>query len=591
MFVLIYTTAVILLMIISLAKEWFNPAGIVFSALLLLIAGGVITVNEAFAGFSNKGMLTVGFLFVVSAALQSSGAFERFILSILGSRKNKDREKYLRLMLPVAGLSAFLNNTPIVATLIPIVKSWAKRNNLSASKFLIPLSYAAVLGGTCTLIGTSTNLVVHGLLLENGFEGFSFFEITQVGIPVAILGILFMALFGKKLLPDRKDVITRLGEETREFVVEMRVSKKYPHLNNTIEKAHLRHLHGLFLFQINRNNETIAPIAPDEVIQENDRLFFTGLPDTIFQLQKIPGLITVPDKEFDVKNLDSDKTKTYEAVISNSSPLVGQTVRDSNFRKLYDAVILAIHRSGERINRKVGDIVIRTNDTLFLLARKGFEKRWYNSRDFSLVTSSLDIYEKPKWKGNLALVILLAMIISAATGLVPIIFAAAVAAVLMMATGIISPKDATYSVNWGVMVLIACSFGIAKGIANSGLAVSIGTFLTTTLGFLGLIGVIIGIFILTSAFTLLITNNAAAAIVFPIALSISDAVPQISQKAIMLTLALGASTCFASPIGYQTNLMVYSAGGYRFSDFFKVGAVMNVFVGICVIGLIYILFL
>ena len=266
MFVLIYTTAVILLMIISLAKEWFNPAGIVFSALLLLIAGGVITVNEAFAGFSNKGMLTVGFLFVVSAALQSSGAFERFILSILGSRKNKDREKYLRLMLPVAGLSAFLNNTPIVATLIPIVKSWAKRNNLSASKFLIPLSYAAVLGGTCTLIGTSTNLVVHGLLLENGFEGFSFFEITQVGIPVAILGILFMALFGKKLLPDRKDVITRLGEETREFVVEMRVSKKYPHLNNTIEKAHLRHLHGLFLFQINRNNETIAPIAPDEVI-------------------------------------------------------------------------------------------------------------------------------------------------------------------------------------------------------------------------------------------------------------------------------------------------------------------------------------
>jgi len=591
MFVLIYTTAVILLMIISLAKEWFNPAGIVFSALLLLIAGGVITVNEAFAGFSNKGMLTVGFLFVVSAALQSSGAFERFILSILGSRKNKDTEKYLRLMFPVAGLSAFLNNTPIVATLIPIVKSWAKRNNLSASKFLIPLSYAAVLGGTCTLIGTSTNLVVHGLLIENGYAGFSFFEITQVGIPVAILGIVFLALFGKKLLPDRKDVMVRLGEETREFVVEMRVGKKYPHLNKTIEKAHLRHLQGLFLFQINRNNETIAPIAPDEVIHENDRLFFTGLPDTIFQLQKIPGLITVPDKEFDVKNLDSDKTKTYEAVISNSSPLVGQTVRDSNFRKLYDAVILAIHRSGERINRKVGDIVIRPNDTLFLLARKGFEKRWYNSRDFSLVTSSLDIYEKPKWKGNLALVILLAMIISAATGLVPIIFAAAVAAVLMMATGIISPKDATYSVNWGVLVLIACSFGIAKGIANSGLAVSIGNFLTTTLGFLGPIGVIIGIFILTSAFTLLITNNAAAAIVFPIALSISDAVPQISQKAIMLTLALGASTCFASPIGYQTNLMVYSAGGYRFSDFFKVGAVMNVFVGICVIGLIYILFL
>lgn len=591
MFPLIYTTTVILLMIISLAKEWFNPAGIVFSALLLLIAGGVITVNEAFAGFSNKGMLTVGFLFVVSAALQSSGAFERFIILILGSRKNSDTQKYIRLMFPVAGLSAFLNNTPIVATLIPIVKSWAKRNNLSASKFLIPLSYAAVLGGTCTLIGTSTNLVVHGLLLENGYEGFSFFEITQIGIPVAILGIIFIALFGQKLLPDRKDVIAKLGDQTREFVVEMRVGKKYPHLNRSVEQAHLRHLQGLFLFQICRNGDVIAPITPDEFILEGDRLFFTGLPETIFQLQKIPGLITVPDKEFDVKNLDSDKIRTFEAVISNSSPLIGKTVRDSNFRNIYNAVILAIHRSGERINQKVGDIVIKPNDTLFLLAKKGFEKRWYNSRDFSLVTSSLDIYEKPKWKGNLALVILLAMIISAASGLIPIIFAAAVAAVFMMATGIISPKDATYSVNWGVLILIACSFGIAKGISNSGLAHSIGIFLTNTLGFLGPIGVIIGIFILTSAFTLLITNNAAAAIVFPIALSVSHSVPAVSQKAIMLTLALGASTCFASPIGYQTNLMVYSAGGYRFSDFFKIGTVMNVFVGICVIGLIYLLIL
>ena len=183
------------------------------------------------------------------------------------------------------------------------------------------------------------------------------------------------------------------------------------------------------------------------------------------------------------------------------------------------------------------------------------------------------------------------MVVCAATGLVPIIFAAAVAAVLMMATGIINPKDATTSVNWGVLILIACSFGIARGIANSGLANIVGNSLINTLSFMGPIGIIMGIFILTSAFTLLITNNAAAAIVFPIALSISKVMPGVSQKAIMLTLALGASTCFASPIGYQTNLMVYSVGGYKFSDFFKIGALMNIFVGICVIGLIYIFFI
>lgn len=572
-------------MIIALAREWFHPAGIVFSTLLLLLAGKVITVDEAFVGFSNKGMLTVGFLFVVSAALQSSGTFERFVLAILGNNHKSETGRYLRLMLPVAGLSAFLNNTPIVATLIPIVKSWAKRNNLAASKFLIPLSYAAILGGTCTLIGTSTNLVVHGLLQEAGYAGFSFFEITKIGVPVAILSILFITFVGRYLLPDRKDVITELGENTREFVVELKVGGEYPFLNQSIEQANLRHLPGLFLFQIERNGQIIAPVSPREKIQINDRLFFTGLTDTIFELQKTPGLYSVKDRQFDIKDLDSDKVKTYEVVISNTSHLVGDTVRDSGFRSHYNAVILAIHRSGERINQKVGDIVLQPNDTLFLLAPAGFEKKWYNSRDFTLVTPSLDIYSKPRWKGNLSLCILLAMIVAAATGIIPIIFAAAIAAVLMIITKIINPKDAQNAVAWDILLLIAASFGIAKAIGNSGLADVVGNGLISGLSFMGDTGILIGIFILTSSFTLLITNNAAAAIVFPIALSVTQSM-NMNPQTIMLTLALAASTCFASPIGYQTNLMVYSAGNYRFKDFLRLGIPMNLFMAACVIGIV-----
>ena len=572
-------------MVIALAREWFHPAGIVFSTLLLLLAGKVITVDEAFVGFSNKGMLTVGFLFVVSAALQSSGTFERFVLAILGNNHKSETGRYLRLMLPVAGLSAFLNNTPIVATLIPIVKSWAKRNNLAASKFLIPLSYAAILGGTCTLIGTSTNLVVHGLLQEAGYAGFSFFEITKIGVPVAILSILFITFVGRYLLPDRKDVITELGENTREFVVELKVGGEYPFLNQSIEQANLRHLPGLFLFQIERNGQIIAPVSPREKIQINDRLFFTGLTDTIFELQKTPGLHSVKDCQFDIKDLDSDKVKTYEVVISNTSHLVGDTVRDSGFRSHYNAVILAIHRSGERINQKVGDIVLQPNDTLFLLAPAGFEKKWYNSRDFTLVTPSLDIYSKPRWKGNLSLCILLAMIIAAATGIIPIIFAAAIAAVLMIITKIINPKDAQNAVAWDILLLIATSFGIAKAISNSGLADVVGNGLISGLSFMGDTGILIGIFILTSSFTLLITNNAAAAIVFPIALSVTQSM-NMNPQTIMLTLAMAASTCFASPIGYQTNLMVYSAGNYRFKDFLRLGIPMNLFMAVCVIGIV-----
>lgn len=590
MFELYYTTAIVILMIAALARDLFEPSLIVFGTLLLLMAGRVVTVEEAFDGFSNKGMLTVAFLFVVSGALQSSHTFERFVIRMLGENRSGIRSKYLRLMFPVAGLSAFLNNTPIVASLIPIVKSWSKRYNMAASKFLIPLSYAAVLGGTCTLIGTSTNLVVHGMLEEAGLSGFDFFEISKIGIPVAVLGILFLAIIGNYFLPDRKGIVAQLGERTREFVVEMRVGREFPHLNQTVEAANLRHLQGLFLFQINRDGEVIAPVSPGERILEDDRLFFTGVTETIYQLQKTPGLQVVKDPEFDPRNLDSDKYSTFEAVISNTSPLVGQTVRESGFRTHYDAVILAIHRSGERIRKKIGDIVIQANDTLFLLARKNFEDRWYHSRDFSLVSPSLEIYSKPRWKGNLALGLLVMMVIAAATGFIPIIFAAALAALAMVMTGIINLEDAKNSINWGVLLIIACSFGIARGLDNSGLAEVVAGGLVNTLDVFGSVGIIAGLFAATSLFTLLITNNAAAAIMFPVALSIAQSI-QLDIRPVMLTLVMAASTCFASPVGYQTNLMVYSAGNYRFSDFFKLGFLMNVFVGVCVIAIIYLLFI
>ena len=441
-FSIYYTLSIIILMSLFLMKEVVKPSIIVFSALMLLVMGGVINVDEAFAGFSNQGMLTVGFLFVVSAALQSSGAFYDIINRLLGKNKYGTAVRYFRLMIPVASFSAFLNNTPIVASLIPVIKSWSKRNNVAASKFLIPLSYAAILGGICTLIGTSTNLVVHGMLTERGFDGFGFFEISKVGIPVAVFGILFVALIGHYVLPSNKDPMVQLGENTREFVVEMKVGPEYKNVGMTIEEANLRHLQGLFLFQINRADMVIAPVAPDEKIYADDRLFFTGLPDTIYELQRTSGLHVIKDTHFDLKDFYSDKMNTYEAVVSNTSPLLGQTVRDSNFRRRYNAVILAIHRAGARVNKKVGDIIFHPGDTLFMLAKKGFDTEWYNTQDFSLVTSSVDIYAKPKWKGNVALGLLLAMILAAAFKLVPIVIAAAVTAIIMTLFNIISTKDA-----------------------------------------------------------------------------------------------------------------------------------------------------
>jgi len=588
MYQIYFTAIVIVLMTIALIKEIYKPSFILFISLIILHLGKVISINETFSGFSNRGMLTVAVLFIVAYALQSSTSFALLIEKLLGNRKNGF--VYFRLMFPVSLFSAFLNNTPIVASLIPIIKRWAKKNDLPVSKFLIPLSYAAILGGICTLIGTSTNLVVHGLLLDQGLEGFSFFELGKAGLPIVIISTLYFALIGHRLLPDRKDVILKLGESTREFVAEVKVNSQYPYVGKTIEEANLRHLKGLFLFQITRNKERITPVSPKEKIYIDDRLFFTGLPETIYELLKTPGLTQIKDPEFDLKNMDSDKSKTYEAVISNYSPLVGQNVRESKFRTKYNAVILAIHRNGQRINKKVGDIVFQPNDTLLILANKDFYNKWYHSTDFSLISPSVSEYSKPRKKGNLALLLMGLMIVAVSSGIIKsMLIAASITAGLMIATNIVSLNDAKRSIDFDVLIVIASSFGIGKAIANSGIADIAANFIINSLHGYGIIGIIAGIFFITSLYTEIITNNAAAALIFPIVMSISTKM-NLDPKPFMIVLAIGASSSFATPIGYQTNLMVYNPGGYKFRDFLKTGLIMNILVGVVLTLTVYFLF-
>jgi len=588
-FELIYTGVVLVLMTLALVKEFVKPAFVVFSALILLTLGGVVDLQEAFSGFSNSGMLTVAILYVVSASLQSSEIMEGLVSFFLRGSRKQSALSYLKLMFPISFVSAFVNNTPVVAALVPIVKKWARLNGIAPSKLLIPVSYAAILGGICTLIGTSTNLVVHGMMIQKGMEGFGFFEITKLGLPVAVFGILLMSFLGAKLLPDRRDIIQELGENTREFVAEMKVTREYPYIGKTITQAGLRHLKGLFLFQVERAGEIIAPVSPDERILVGDRLFFTGLPETIVELQRVPGLEVVKDSEFDLSNYDSDRVKLYEAVVSSSSDLVGKNVRESNFRKVYDAVILAIHRSGERVRKKVGDIVIKPGDTLLLLAKDGFDKKWYNRSDFSLVSKSVEVYSKPRWKTILAIAIFAAMIVVATLKILPILLAAALAAILMVVLGIVSPEKARDSIDLNVLLVIACSFGIGRAVENSGLAGIIAKGVIGGLSMFGTVGILAGIYFLASVYTELITNNAAAAIMFPVAYSAAT-FSGVDPRPFMLVLAIGASASFATPIGYQTNLMVYGPGGYKFKDFLKSGIIMNVSVGIFVVVIAALMF-
>ena len=464
-----YTLGLIILMNLFLIKEIIDPDVVIFSTLIALVAGGVIGVRDAFAGFANPGMLTVGFLFIVAAAMQNTGILEPAGRALLG-KKGSLSARLLRFLFPVSALSAFFNNTPIVAMLIPIVRTWAKRNDVAVSKLMIPLSYATILGGTCTLIGTSTNLVVHGLMLENGIEGMSLFEISRVGVPVAVIGLLVISLAGHRFLPQRKEPLVELGEKTREFVIEMKVEHDYRHVYQTIEAAGLRHLKGLYLFQIERQHAIIAPVGPQERIQPGDRLFFTGLPETIVDLQKTPGLSLLEDKAFDLKNYDSDALGIFEVVVSAKSFLIGKNVRESNFRSHYNAVILAIHRSGERIRKKIGDIVLRPGDTLLIMSQPEFLKQWYHSNDFYLVSKRDQTPSKPKRYAVFSLAVMLLMVLAMALNLLPILITVCIAALLLIFGKCITPSDARKSVDFSVLLTIASAFGLSRALIQSGVA-------------------------------------------------------------------------------------------------------------------------
>jgi di/tricarboxylate transporter len=550
------------------------------------VAGRVITLHEALSGFSNEGMITIALLFVVVGALSNTGAISQINRVIFGERSKSVTRKLFRILFPITTVSAFMNNTPVVAMLIPVIRTWTVRNHLAPSKFFIPLSYAAIFGGMCTLIGTSTNLIIHGLMITNGMEGMSLFEISKIGVPVAIFGLLYVILIGHRLLPDRKEPIVELGEQTREFVIELKVTDEYQNIGKTIEQAGLRHLSGLFLFQIERNGDKIAPASPDEKILVGDRLFFTGVPKTILELQKTAGLQLIKDSTFDLKQYDSSQVRTYEAVVSQSSPLVGKNVRDSNFRENYGAVIIAIHRNGIRIDKKIGDIVLNPGDTLLLLAETRFRKKWYHSNDFYLVSDTEIVPSKPQWQTYLSIFVLVGMILTVVLKLFPITSAAGLAVVILLITRTIRPSEARRMVEWRVLVIIAAALGIAIGIKNSGLAEYVASYIVNFGTTFEVIGVLAGVYFVTSLYNLLITSEATAALLFPIAISAASYV-NADARPFALAVALAAAASFATPISYQTNLMVYGPGGYKFKDFMVIGIPLQIMVGVIAVSLLY----
>jgi len=573
------TIGVVALMTVALALELTGADAILFGALAILMLFGIVTPSEALSGFSNKGMMTVAVLFIISRAIQNTGALEGVSKRFLTMKKDGHLSMMmLRMMMPITFMSAFLNNTPIVVMFVPVVKKWAEKLHFSGSKFLIPLSYASIFGGICTLIGTSTNLVVHGLMLDNGLGGISMFELAKIGVPCAVIGWLYLAFWGSKVLPDRKDIMEVINENRKEYVVAMAVQEGCDLIGKTIQEAGLRNLRGLYLVEIERDGKSLGPVSHDQEIQIHDHLMFAGITSAIVDLCDIHGLVPVEE------DLHGIRQHLVEAVISSNSPVIGMTVKESAFRTKYGAGIIAVHRNGERILSKIGSIVLKAGDTLLLLAPRRFVDNWKNSADFFLVSTVKTVKPKAYHKSYLALSILVLMILAATFGKqlptiggqhINMLHAGFAAALLMVLTRCIRIGEARESIQWHVLITIACAFGISKALQNSGAAAAIAGGVINVVKGLGPIGVLGAIYLLTTIFTEIITNNAAAALVFPIALAAAQKMG-IDPKPFFIAIAIAASASFLTPIGYQTNLIVQGPGGYKFKDYFKVGLPLNI---------------
>ncbi len=513
-----FVSLIIVGMFVSLVMDRMRPGLILFSAVILMMLLGIISPGEAIAGFSNKGMITVAMLYLVSEGVRKSGVLERIIFSLLPTKKISVEQSNLRFLPIVSSLSAFLNNTPVVVIFAPMIKNWARKMHLPPSKFLIPLSYATILGGMTTLIGTSTNLVVDGMIQDSlqsglintqtGGHTLGMFELSRVGLFICLTGLFYLVMIAPMLLPDHREG----GEEEEE------TNKHLP-----------------------------------------------------------PGMMLM------------------EVMITPRFPGINRTLRDFDFYRHYGANVKAIRRSGQPLRGDFMNTRLTKEDTLIVEADESFYTAWKDSRVFLMINKlgevEVPMGSRKKW---LTLVLVVLMILGATVGELPAVsallpnlqvdmfFCAAVTTVIMAWTGIFSPRRYTKFISWDVLITIACAFAISRGMTNSGFADMVGERIVDLAQMArhserGIYIMLAALYLITNLFTELITNNAAAALAFPLALSISSTLGM-DPTPFFICICFAASASFSTPIGYQTNLIVQGMGGYKFQDFLKVGLPLNLIV-------------
>lgn len=617
---LMLTFGVLIAVFVTLMLDVLSADAVLLGGLVVVVVGGVIDLERALQGFGNSTLLALGSLYVVAAGLRETGALDLASSYVLGGEKSI-RRLLLRMCPSVTVYSAFLNNTPVVAMGIPAIRGWCRRHGVSPSKLLMPLSFAAILGGICTLIGTSTNLVVHGLLQSHGLEGFGFFELAWVGVPCAVIGLLYVIFVAPALTPERADIRDE-EEEERADLIEVELAADSPLVGRTVRDTDLTLLPGLTLVRIERGAEKIAPIQDSETLRPGDRLLFTtsqmgeGMEaappspsdlespddDDIRSIDNYERVRNVPRRDLDLSAFPGlrlaytdvetmGNRELHQVVVREGSSLIGEALPDISFRQRFGAALTGLRRDGTRLTPPFDDIDLHSGDVLLLDTQPGFREAHEESEEFFVTSEAGGETDKTKaearrqreqmrpqgggWQLRLSVAVILSIVALVGSGLLHVAVAGPLGAVVLVAAGILSPGQAREAVDWNVILVIGAALGLGQAMEASGAARLLGEGIVQATAPLGPYGLLTGVILGTAVLTNIVTNNGAVALMFPIVLSVTES-QGLAPRAFMVSITLTASMAFLTPIGYQTNLMVYGPGNYRFLDFARVGGVLQV---------------
>lgn len=558
---------IVALLVFTQLKPWIIFSG----STAFLYLSNILSLDGVLSGYTNSSLLILALLFLVSVPLERTTLMRRMSSAVVNGSM---RRSILRLSLFSGFFSAFINNTAVVSAMLGPLK---RQTSAPVSKLLLPLSYASILGGTLTLIGTSTNLIVNGFVQQAGFESLGFFDFTLVGLPVFVGCLLVLVLWAPQVLPDQEVEDESVSQD---YFLERRLAPGSPLIGLSVQDNGLRRLERIFLVEVIREHQIMAPVNPQEILCEGDILVFTGDLSAIELLDGFQGLM--PLQEFDL----AVRENLVEVIVSPSAGLVGRTIKEVDFRSRFDAAVVAVRRGDQRLKGGLGNLALQAGDALVLAVGDDFNRRRDIAADFILVggvESNKTLYGIREWSIFLGFAAAVAL---GATGVLPLIKGLLIFLGVLVVAGIMSVDEIRARFPFQLLVVIGGALGVSQAMFQTGLAEHIGTWAGHGLSGLSPLGALIGVYLMTWLFTELVTNNAAAAIMFPLAMAVSgqwgdDYMP------FVMAVAFGASASFVSPYGYQTNLMVYTAGNYRMADYFKLGLPVFIVYSVIAVTMIY----